>query len=353
MFKSFYYRHLIGFEQALKKLQSGELDDDSATEIYYNIVCEYEGGTFDENSYHIAQNEKDQKIQILMREQLLSPINKPILLKTMDLLYFLEEGNNLDLLEVIIANHSNLLTENEKFHYRLHYASVDLDQFTKIISDVNDSTSKYEQGYYNSEFFYGLTNFISISDGYNELKTEAAQGVVKTYLDKNPVYEEGSGIPPNLHEYGNWLTADAAASGEDNLEQALYKQALKTNDPIKILAIIECLIDSYEPEYYTSEYYEKLLNNKTIQRKLEQAYLDTDTADEIKLGIQFRLRGISDLFPFDDSEEFESEPEDLNKALLTMSAEEKAETKIMLEQALKHQPFFHKILLWLFIKWHF
>jgi hypothetical protein len=306
------------------------------------ITDEYEGGSFDNNTFHIPKNDKDRKIQALIYEQLHKPVGKTTLLMVMGLLYLLESDTN-KLLEETISTHSTFLTDKEKLHYQLHYASNDFDKFTDIVNKIN-TENKYEPHYYDVEFYQGLTSFLSYD--YNELKDKGAQKAVKNYLENNPFRLQSSDDENTFFfDYGYWLRAYAAATNEADIDKALYTLALESNEPLKILAVLETLVDPYEPEIYTSKYHEKILKNKKVQKCLEKAYFNQVTSEKIKSIIKFSLEGFSDTFPYEEDNE-STESRDISEALLTMSKDEKADLKRSIKEALKHEKFFRKPLLW-------
>ncbi len=341
MKKLTYYRYFMDFNKAIKKFEGDQLTEELEIELFRKIIDEYKGGG-SENRYHIPQNDKDRKIQAIMREQLGEPRNKEILLKAMDLLYFLEI-NESKLLEEIIKKHSGFLNEKERLHYRLHYASNKIDKFTEIIENINNVKKTYPKNYFDVEFYEGLSNFVG--NDYNELNTKSAQKAVKKYLENNAILiddNEDDDKHDFFNLYGNWLRAYAAATGNTGLEKSLFEMAKISNDPKIILAVLSILVDSYDPEYYTSKYYEKLIDNKETLQFLEQTFFDQASSDEIKGEIRFRLRGVSEKFPIEE----ESEPRDFKDVYPNMSDEEKAELKIAIKEAIKHERFFRKPLLW-------
>ncbi len=316
------------YSNIIDKINSRELNDEVVVDLVRILTDAYEGGSLDEGTYHIAKNVKDEKIQALMREQLQNPVGKETLFKVMDLLYFLEEGDNLNLLEEVINANLGMLSENEKLDYRLHYAASNSEKFSEIINSLNSSNPN--KGHYNTTFFQGLSEFVG--SGYNKLSDEASQTAVKTYLENNPVYEEGSTNVPNMTEYGNWLRAYAAVDGKNELDNYLYEQALRSEDPIKIIATIDNLMDEEELESDRRKVFDKLVQNEGIQETLKSSLTDPNISDVIKSEIKYSLA-----FYFEDKSDNDNsvEPRELEIAIHTMKEKEKAILKPQLENLLK------------------
>lgn len=315
------------YNNIIDKINSRELNDEVVVDLVRILTDAYEGGSLDEATYHIAKNIKDEKIQILMREQLQNPVGKETLLKVMDLLYFLEDGDNLNLLEDVIHANLSLLSDNEKLEYRLHYAASNIEKFSEIINNLNSLENKEDTGHYNTAFFIGLSEFIG--DGYNKLSDEASQTAVKTYLENNLIYEKDFTNAPNITEYGNWLRAYAATSGEKDLDAYLYEQALHSDDPIKIIATLDNLMSEDELESSRLKAFDRLVKDDGIKQSLRDSLADPNLSDEIRNEIKYSLA-----FYFGEDGK-NREPRQLEAAIHTMKDEEKSVLKPQLENLLK------------------
>lgn len=320
------------YDEIIDEINERDLPDEVVVDLVRALTYAYEGGSLDSDTYHMPKNIKDEKIQTLMLDQLQNPVGKETLLKVMDLLYFLEEGDNLDLLEQVINTNSHLLSDIEKLDYRLHYSSNNIERFSQIVNNLNSEENSQQEGYYNNVFYMGLMGYVG--DGQNGLlKNEAAQTAVRTYLDENPVYTQGSSKIPDMGEYGNWLRASTAASGVEHLDESFYEQAVQTEDPIKTIAIIDYYANGVE-EGNSPEVFNELINSEEIKQKLATVLQNSDVNENVKEEVKSTLKAYFEKKEGDSTDP--EEPLELTEAVLTMTENQKIKMKKNLEVALEN-----------------
>jgi len=317
----------ILYEDIALKLNEGTLSDKITTTLIKILTDAYEGGNFGDNTYFFPKNKKDGVIQSAMRQQLMNPRGKQSLMITMDLLYYLEGGNQTDILENTIETHSNLLSETERLQYRLHYASNNYDIISNIINSLDSNIDSY-----NMVIFEKLNGSLLLQKN-KLLNNKKLQDSMLDYLENNVVDMTNINVLPfdektsKSEEYASWLWAYGAATGEENLDAYFYQQALAETNVLKLLAIIE-FQKNRGTMLGTFEEVDMLVNNIQIQEVLGNSMIDSKLDVETKRQISSIIGNI----PINDMQE----PLELSEAIFTMSEKQKNDVKKNLTQMLKN-----------------